>query len=111
MNPTSLQPAEQTCPNCGTLIDCRLDFCSNCGAVISAPRKGCWLEVIQFVSGLLALGFGLSGACFVGFGAFGFDNRDIGFPPSAPMVLGGLLLLTAAAFCIYAVLRINRRIP
>lgn len=97
------------CSNCGHSIEGRLNFCPGCGAARVVQKNSRWSNFWQFLLVLAAIGLGISGACFAGFGAFGFDNRDIGFPPSARMFSLGLGLLIVAVLCVYAARRLVRR--
>lgn len=97
-------PAEQTCPNCGTMAPLDFALCPRCGMQLNAPAKamyGCITWIFQGTLALFALGFGASGACFSYFGVSA-GNEALSF-----LLIGAVLLLLTWA-CVWGIIRIGK---
>lgn len=104
MTPATPSPAEQKCPNCGTMAPLDFALCPRCGMTLSAPSKtiyGCATLLFQVVLAVLALTFGASGACFTLFGMF--DGVRV-----SGLLITGVLLLGLAYLCVRAIFQIRK---
>jgi hypothetical protein len=108
MNSSPLpQPSAYTCPNCGASIQGHPTLCPNCGASLQATTSkssGCLVIGAQIFLGLLSVVLGLSGACFVLFGASGGINTGGG-----GLLATGLTILAVAGLCIWGIVRLSKR--
>ena len=108
MNPSPLpQPSAQTCPNCGAALPERINFCSQCGAPLSATAKNnsVWLVLGQIGLAFVALGSGLFGACFVLLGGVSLSSGA-----ESLIILGiGAVGAIIAALCIRQIIKMGQR--
>jgi predicted nucleic acid-binding Zn ribbon protein len=99
-----INPAEQQCPNCGTMAPLDMALCPRCGMALSAPSKtihGCGLLLFQGFLALLVILLGPLGFWLALFGVLSPSEH-------LPIVLIGALLLASAWACVWMMLHIEK---
>lgn len=102
------QPSGATCPNCGAAQSAGTVRCSNCGAPMGAPSSSGLSPAMKTVASVLlalaALGLGAFGSCL------GIIGLVSGLSPNDwTLYLLAIGSLVAAAVCVWAIFRINKR--
>lgn len=94
----------QSCPNCGQSVAANAPRCPNCGATLRASSSpSVWKILLACALGMVALGLGAMGACFMLFGTISLTSGDL------TLGFTGLLLAGGAALCIWGAIRLLKR--
>lgn len=98
-----------TCPNCGAAQDANAPYCTNCGAPMQAATSPGSLSQTGKTLATLALGcgallFGGLGGCLALIGVMGGS-----FSTDWPYVLVAIVVLLAAAACIWGISRVQSK--